>query len=621
MTETSLSAAIKRFIETTLGESAVILEHPAEGVFGDYSTNIAMTRAKAEKKNPREIASQLVEKMCQALKVNEMIEKIEVAGPGFINFYLQPEFLIKEAEAILDNQLYDRRLANYQKGKRYLLEHTSPEPTKTLHIGHFRNNFLGMSVSFILAKLGAGVTLDCINNDRGMKICKTMWGYLYFGHKTVIEKLGVKDYINKVKNYHLSDEELLAIAKDSRWTEKLAYWYGHQDEWYRPTDFSLTSDKFDNVLYSPASRAAELQPEINEQVQSILKAWEGEDDQIRALWRLIIQWSMEGYAKTYQRIESHHDKVWNESDFYKEGKAWVVKGLDTGVFKKLPDGAVLTNLESYHLPDTIVIKSNGTSMYLTQDLQLTSLKVSTFPADKYVWVVGNDQQLYLKQMFSVCEQLGIVDKEKLFHLNYGFINLKDGKMSSRYGGVINGDDLLDELKQRSAKIIETGEKSKTKANIEEVAEKVAVAACKFGFLRYDREKDITFDIDESLSLQGDSGPYVQYTYARCESVIKKSQLKDGSRPRLPDQISPEESQLLRLFYLFEEKIVQAGETYNPAVISGYLLEVARTFNEFYAKQKIIGSPQEAFRLFLTRTSAAILKTGLELLGITTLEEM
>ena len=223
-------------------------------------------------------------------------------------------------------------------------------------------------------------------------------------------------------------------------------------------------------------------------------------------------------------------------------------------------------------------------------------------------------------MFGVCEQLGIVSKDKLKHLNYGFINLKSGKMSSRYGGVINGDDLLDVLKEKAESIIQEGQKSKSKSKIDEVSEIMAVSACKFGFLKYDREKDVAFDIEESLSLQGDSGPYVQYTYARCQSVLNKSQT-EGAIEQVPEKLSPEEDRLIRLFYLFEEKIVAAGENYNPAIIAGYLIEVSRLYNEFYAKNKIIGSDQEKFRLFLTGTSAAIIQKGLKLLGIATIEEM
>ena len=384
MNETETIKRLKDFIKKAIPQGDVILEHPADRQFGDFSTNVAMQQAKIEKKNPREVAEAMATSLRRAQ--GEFIETIQVAGPGFINFFLKKDYLLKEAELINQEQAFADRLAAYQKGKKYLLEHTSPEPTKTLHIGHFRNNFLGMSMSYILKTLGAEVTIDCVNNDRGMKICKTMWGYLYFGHKK--ETGEIEDYIKKITDYKLGDEELLLLTKDSNWREKIGYWFEHQDEWYEPADFGLSSDKFDNVLYSPASRSAELMESVNLQVQAMLKAWEEEDEQVRLIWRKIIDWSIEGYNKTYKRIDSHHDKVWNESDFYKGGKAWVVKGLDTGVFKKLPDGAVLTNLEKYGLSDTIVIKGNGTSMYLTQDLQLTSLKVTNFPSDHYIWVVG-----------------------------------------------------------------------------------------------------------------------------------------------------------------------------------------------------------------------------------------
>ena len=548
----------------------------------------------------------------------DIIEKVDKVG-AFNNLWIKQEILVNEAKSILSNK-YKTDLLLTNKGRKILLEHTSPEPTKTLHIGHFRNNFLGMAIHNILETLGAKVTLDCIDNDRGMKICKTMWGYLVFGNKKRIEELGIVDCIEKFKTYKISDDEIIKIANNISWTELLKRWIEKPKDWYLPVDFDLNSDKFDNVLYSPASRVADLQTDINDQVQDILLAWESEDVNVRLLWKQIIMWSTEGYEKTYKRIGSVHDKVWHESDHYKLGKKWVDEGLKNGIFKKLDDGAILTNLEKYGLSDTIVIKRDGTSNYLTQDLQLTYQKVNDYPSDLYIWDIGNDQLLYLQQMYAVCDQLGIVSRDKLFHLNYGFITLAGAKMSSRFGGVVNGDDLLDELK---IKIKEMMLKSESKAegiDIENVSEKLALGACKYGFLKVDRSKQIVYDIEKSVSIQGDSGPYIQYTYARCKSVIGKI---TDNRGQITENVKFDENELplLRYFYIFEEKIIEAGERFSPAVLAEYLLNLARKYNEFYGKCRIVGEPEEARRVFLTQVTAKIIKDGLTILGIETLEKM
>lgn len=571
------------------------MEHPSVEKFGDYAVRGEIDISKLD-----------------------IIEKVDKVG-AFNNLWIKQEILVNEAKSILSNK-YKTDLLLTNKGRKILLEHTSPEPTKTLHIGHFRNNFLGMAIHNILETLGAKVTLDCIDNDRGMKICKTMWGYLVFGNKKRIEELGIVDCIEKFKTYKISDDEIIKIANNISWTELLKRWIEKPKDWYLPVDFDLNSDKFDNVLYSPASRVADLQTDINDQVQDILLAWESEDVNVRLLWKQIIMWSTEGYEKTYKRIGSVHDKVWHESDHYKLGKKWVDEGLKNGIFKKLDDGAILTNLEKYGLSDTIVIKRDGTSNYLTQDLQLTYQKVNDYPSDLYIWDIGNDQLLYLQQMYAVCDQLGIVSRDKLFHLNYGFITLAGAKMSSRFGGVVNGDDLLDELK---IKIKEMMLKSESKAegiDIENVSEKLALGACKYGFLKVDRSKQIVYDIEKSVSIQGDSGPYIQYTYARCKSVIGKI---TDNRGQITENVKFDENELplLRYFYIFEEKIIEAGERFSPAVLAEYLLNLARKYNEFYGKCRIVGEPEEARRVFLTQVTAKIIKDGLTILGIETLEKM
>lgn len=613
----------------------VHLEHPAEPSHGDYASNLAMAKfdefkVKSEKlkvNNPLELADLIAEKLLTTSY--ELLATVEAKPPGFINFWLKKDYLVKAAKEVENEAEFKEKISKLLAGKKYLLEHTSPDPIKTIHIGHARNNFLGMTTNYLLELLGAEVTLDCINNDRGTHVSRAMWGYLAFGEKARSTKHEIRNYEEKIKGYELSDEKIKGVANNIDWQEQLQKWLENPSDWFIPQDLEIRSDKFDNCFYSLGQRSVDLIDGVGEKVQKILKQWEEKNTALRKLWRQIIDWSLQGYEKTYQRLGSHHDKVWNESDHYQEGKKWVEKGLKEGIFRKLPDGAVLSNLEKYGLTDTILIKNDGTALYHTQDLALTDQKVSHYPVDLYIWDIGNDQILYLKQLFAMCEQLGIAPRDKLFHLNFGYITLAGGeKMSSRYGGVINADDLIDELKIRFEKIIDQSDQElrgeMSEQEKKEMTEAVALAALKYGFLKYSRGKDFAFDIDASLSLQGDTGPYLQYTCARAQSVlvkVKNEKLKGKSLGGY--DLNEEEISLLRTFYIFPEILISAAEDFRPHLLCQYLFNLSQKFNLFYQKHRILEPKQGSrdFRLFLTKITASILKTGLELLGIQALEQM
>jgi len=606
-----------------LEREEIVVEHPANFDHGDLATNVALVLARRLKGRPMVIA----EKLASEMMGDPLFDKVEAVLPGFINFQLSKSWLVGQAQTIADDSKFAKVLNSVLKGKKYLLEHTSPDPIKTIHIGHLRNNFLGMGVSRLLEALGAKVVLDCINNDRGVHVCRAMWGYLVFGRKVNSGK-NKADYIRKIKAYRLSDEEVGQIARKADWESLLSGWQDKRKNWYSPADFKMSSDKFDNLFYSLGQRSEDLVKGVGEQVRRLLQAWEKEDKGVRAIWRQVISWSLEGYGKTYARIGSRHDKVWHESDHYKEGKKWVDKGLKKGIFKKLPDGAVLSQLADYGLTNAIMIKSDGTALYHTQDLELTHLKVTTFPSDRYIWDIGSEQTLYLKQLYAICEQLGIGKRSQFFHLSYGFITLKGGeKMSSRYGGVINADDLLDELAREAKKLIEKSNfdlrgkmSSQEKENL---AEAVALSAAKYGFLKYSREKDFAFDMKESLSLGGDSGPYLQYTLTRCFSVLGKARVKSNMLEVENYSWNREEEVLLRTTYQFPEVIIAGVNNFDPHYLCLYLFDLAQKFNLFYQKHRIIqeNKDEQSARLFLTAVTAKILEKGLRILGIKVLERM
>ena len=619
-------------------------EHPANPDHGDYATNIAMQldasevspRVKRGAPPPRrwtsfDLANQIVNTW-RSQGLPEYIAKIEVAKPGFINIWLQNAVFIKEVERVLKKkERYGS--ASVLKGKKVLLEHTSPNPQTTIMLGHLRNNFLGMAMANILEFLGAKVTRDGVINDRGVHLSKAIWGYLVFGWK----KSGLK--ISELKRFkNLSHQRIKELTAGVNWQELLESWVKKKSDWRQPKELKLKPDHANLIWYVLGSRAYNLSEKVRAQVQETLLAWEAEDKKIRSIWRQILDWSAKGYQETYQRVGSVHDWVWRESDHYKKGKEIVKEGLKKGIFRR-SEGAVVTNLSRYGLPDTVVVKSDGTALYITQDLALTRLKTQKFPSDLYIWDIGAEQTLYFQQLFALCEQLGIGKREKFFHLSYALINFKGGgKMATRKGEVVKADEILDELHRRALKIIKGSNQelrgSLTARQLDNLAETVAVGAIKYSLLKFSRETTIYFDIDESLALEGNSAPYLQYTFARCRSVLRKAKTAKTiqncqlepirDRNRFTPWVNKEELAILRTVYKFPEVIQEVGEKYAPNLLCNFLFDLAQKYNLFYNKQPILKAESEElrnFRLALTAAVGQVIKNGLNLLGIKTPERM
>lgn len=610
----------------------VVLEHPlrqAQGKldFGDYSVNLALIlfgRLKKKPENPAnpfDLANTLVNTWRSA-GLPEEVAKIEVAPPGFINLWLQNSHLISQLQQVLDKKdRYGR--ADGLTGKKILLEHTSPNPQTTITLGHLRNNFLGMSVSRILEFSGAKVTKDCIVNDRGIHLCRAIWGYLVFGRRG--SGLKKKELLNFRE---VTDQQLKKLTKKTNWEEFLAAWVKKKSAWWQPAELRLKPDHANLIWYVLGSRAYELSEKVKKQVEEILIAWEAKNKDVRKAWGQILDWSAKGYAETYQRIGSLHDWVWHESNHWQKGKDIVKEGLKKKVFRR-SEGAIVTNLSKYGLSDTVVVKTDGTALYLTQDLALTKLKCQKFPGDLYIWDIGAEQTLYFKQMFAVCEELGIGRQDKFFHLSYALINFKGGgKMATRKGDVVMADEIIDELQGRALKIIKaSNQELRGKLNqkqLESLAEKVAVGAVKYSLLKFSRDTTIYFDIDESLALEGNSGPYLQYTHARCRSVLRRAKIFNSQFPISNLNWKDEELAILRTIYQFPEVVLAAGQNYAPNLICNFLFDLASKFNLFYNKHSILkaGDPELVKRrLALTVAVGQILKNGLGLLGIETPERM
>lgn len=585
---------ISGFLAARGGVNPVVqLERAADPAFGEFATNVALKYAKDLKQSPMMLAEELTAHLRE--KKYEGVDKVEFVRPGFINIFLTRSCLFDQVQTIItarDNFGKNEALA----GEKWVIEHTSPNPNKAMHIGHLRLNLIGMGIVRLVKLAGAQVVADAVYNDRGIAIAKAMYGFLAYMKKSA------------------------TVPTD------ITYFADHQDEWLTPESKMQKPDEFVSLCYLKGEEDFIKSPQIEQTVRQMVVGWEANDESVWKLWRHILQYVYIGNERVLNRLGSYWDKVWYEHEHYQRGKDYVERGLSEGVFKKLEDGAVLTNLEErYHLPDTIVLKKDGTSLYITQDIALTDLKKKAYQADKLVWVVGPEQSLAMKQLFAVCEQLGIGKLSDFTHVTYGNVSLrgKDGgplKMSSRAGTVILIDDLLDEVKGViKARFVADGKHEPWRQ--EELSEKLALAAVKFAFLKSDKDQDLVFDVEQSIDVQGDSGLYVVYTYVRTQSILRRATGTAGSVVTVPADLGAEAALVRSLLY-FDEVIKQSLADLSVHHVAQYLLEVSSEFNRWYAKETILdGSPAEPYKLAIVAATGIVIKNGFTLLGIPTVDEM
>lgn len=572
--------------EKGLSSVEAVLDTPKDSTHGDLTTNIALQAAKQLQKAPIEIATEIADLFAG----NSQIDKVEVAGPGFLNFHLNKSLVKEVVNTIIESA--DFGTSDWGKGQTWLIEHTSPNPNKAMHLGHLRNNVTGMAISNLAKSIGINVVMDCIDNNRGIAIAKLMWGYLKFANKD-----------------------------QSKQIEDINEWYNNQDDWQTPEDLGLSPDKFMDQLYVKGAEDFKNE-DVESKVRQLVVNWENEDNVTWELWRKVLDYVYAGQAATLKRLGSHWDYVWHEHEHYKEGKEIVEKGLETGIFTKLDNGAVMTNLKNYNLPDTIVIKKDGTSLYITQDLALTKRKMDKFHPDKMFWVIGPEQSLAMKQVFAVSEQLGFGKLEDFNHIAYGFITIKgQGKMSSRAGNVVYIDDLLDEARDTVLERIKNENLSESEKL--DIAEKVGLGAVKYSILKVGRLTNTAFDFDTSLSFEGDSGPYLMYTYARCSSILRQANVSNVENLAVVLN-TEEEQQVLRSLNLFPKKVLEATQEYAPNVLCNYLFELAQVYNKFYNQHSVLNAQTQEdvnSRVALTYAVSQTLKKGLNFLGIETVESM
>ncbi len=538
-----------------------LIEIPPDNKLGDYAFP-CFSLAKKLKKNPHEIALLIKEKI-----FNKNFENIEVSG-AYVNFFVNKK---KFAENVIKKILKEKEnfgKTNIRKKEKTMVEFPSPNTNKPLHLGHLRNMSIGESVSRILEFNSEKVIRTSINNNRGVHICKSMIAYKKYG-------------------------------KNKNPTKK--------------------SDHFVGDFYVKFNQMVKENKDYERRAQECLQKWELKDKEILDLWKKMNKWALDGFKETYKTFGIKHDKEYYESKIYKKGKEIVWEGLKKGIFEKKDDGSISINLEKEKLGEKILLRKDGTSLYIVQDIYLAKLKQEEYKISKSIYVVGNEQEYHFKVLFTILSKLGF-DYKNLKHLSYGMVNLPEGKMKSREGTVIDADNLIKEVRDLVKKELISREKI-SKKELELRSLKIALAAIKYFLLKIDAKKDMLFNPKKSISFEGDTGPYLLYSYARASSILKKSKIKSNEINFKIKNIQESELKLIKKLSQFPEIILNSYNTLNPSLIANYSYQLSQIFNEFYHSSKVIGSENELFRLKLIKSFRIILKNSLNLLGIETLDRM
>ncbi len=498
----------------------------------------------------------------------EIIEKIDKVA-GFSNLWIKENILIDEAKNILNDE-FKKELGDVNKDKKILIEFSDQNTHKELHVGHLKTMVIGESVARFFEILGAKVFRANYQGDIGPHVAKAIWGVqkLLNLQNETIDEFNLKS--NEVKAHFLGK----------------AYALGCTD--YEDNNKSEI-DEINQKLYQ-------------------------KDDKTMVVYKITRQWSLDYYNDFYKRFYTKFDKLFFESEIAEEGKKIVENNVGK-IFEKGEGGSIIFDGEKYGLHKRVFITGVGTVTYEGKEMGLAQAQRQAFEFDKAIHVVGNEQAGYFTVVIKAIELIDSWFTNKEFHLSMGMVNLVGKKMSSRTGDIVTVDSILDETKSEVKLLLKSDD-----SNQDIVAEVITIGAIKFSLLKSDPKQNSIFDIKKSIDLDGSSGPYLQYTYARCKSVINKSSV-NSYELRVNEKFDENELPLLRYFYQFSEKIVEAGERYSPAVLAEYLLNLARKYNEFYAKCRIVGEPEEGRRVFLTQVTAKIIKEGLTLLGIETVEKM
>lgn len=551
-----ITEALAELTEMPAEEIDALLETPPARELGDVAFP-CFALAKSMRKAPHAIAQELSERLA-----HPMIARSEPKGP-YLNIFYRPE-------ALAEHVLNASPKPSAGDARHMLLEFPSPNTNKPLHLGHLRNMLLGETLARVAEASGERVTRTNLYNDRGVHICKSMLAY-------------------------------------TRWGEGST-----------PVGMGLKSDHFVGHWYVEFAKRAKDDESLEEEAQEMLRRWEAGDPEVRALWETMNEWAYRGYLETFERLGLGWDKHYYESDIYTEGKGLVEKGLKDEVFERDEKGNVRAPLGG--LGEPVVLRADGTAVYMTQDLHLAQARQDEWSPDAQVYVVGEEQTHRFKQLFAILQAIGMERAEGLYHLSYGLISLPEGRMKSREGTVVDVDDLLDEMETLAAEAVRERHPDISDEAVLERARVIGHGALRYFILKYDPKTSFVYNPKESLSFEGETGPYVQYAAARISSILSEGEAGKEDASAL---IAPEEQTLLAALAKTSETITEAAQSYKPHLVARHAMAVAQAFTAFYHACRVLDAPepQRSARLALLRKTREHLEYLLLLLGIETLEEM
>ena len=587
----SVAQAIKKLYGAEIDTEKIQLQKTRKEFEGDF-TLVVFPFLALSKKRPEETAQEIGEELKSSLPIISSFNVVK----GFLNLAIAPSYWVELLKHIDTAEKWGTTPVT-ETSPLVMVEYSSPNTNKPLHLGHIRNNLLGYALSNIIAANGNKVVKTNIVNDRGIHICKSMLAWQKWGNGETPASSGKK-------GDHLIGDYYVAFDKHYK------------------AELSELMEK--GMTKEEAEAASPLMAEARE----MLVKWEAGDKEVRALWEQMNGWVYEGFDETYKRLGVDFDKIYYESDTYLVGKETVLGGLEKGIFYRRPDESVWADLTGDGLDEKLLLRSDGTSVYMTQDIGTAQLRFRDYPIDKMVYVVGNEQNYHFQVLSLLLDKLGFSWGKGLVHFSYGMVELPEGKMKSREGTVVDADDLMDEMINTARETSEELGGKLNDLNAEEKAEInriIGLGALKYFMLKVDARRNMLFNPKESIDFNGNTGPFIQYTYARTRSIGRKA-AEAGAKTTFtaPENISEKECNIIRMLNEFPAVVRQAGTDYSPSGIASYTYELAREYNQFYHDYSILREENEetkAFRLLLTDNVGKVIKTAMNLLGIEVPERM
>ena len=586
---TSAQEAVSSLYGQQVPEKMVQLQKTRSEFEGNL-TLVVFPFLKISKKNPEQTAQEIGQYLadhCEAVAGYNVVK-------GFLNLVIAPAAWLALLNDINVSEHYGERQAN-ENSPLVMIEYSSPNTNKPLHLGHVRNNLLGWSLAQIMQANGNRVVKTNIVNDRGIHICKSMLAWLKYGNGETPETSGKK-------GDHLIGDYYVAFDKHYREEVKQLVESGMDEE-----------------------QAKQEAPLIKEAHEMLVK-WENNDPEVRALWQKMNNWVYAGFDETYKKMGVSFDKIYYESQTYLKGKAKVEEGLAKGLFERHADNSVWADLTNEGLDQKLLLRSDGTSVYMTQDIGTAEMRFQDYPIDKMIYVVGNEQNYHFQVLSILLDRLGFKWGKELVHFSYGMVELPNGKMKSREGTVVDADDLMalmvSDAKKTSEELGKFDDMSEDERN--EIARIVGMGALKYFILKVDARKNMLFNPEESIDFNGNTGPFIQYTYARIRSILRKAGEQGASEAPLTAVLSDKETELIQKMSEYGAAVEQAGKDYSPSGIANYCYELTKVFNQFYHDYSILNEADEQkklVRLVIARNVAKVIRNGMALLGIEVPERM